>query len=107
MNRLREINDEIYRRWKAGESHMDLADEFKRWPGSLRTLLRNRHYGEGLSPRGGPEPTAHMRDYWKARNLYVVEHRDAGWTYLQIAEAFGVCPERVAQIVRRERRKRK
>ena len=84
---------------------MDLADEFHRNEFSMRTLLRRRHYAEEC-PYVPPEHLAHVREYWKARNLYVVEHRDAGWTYLQIAEAFGVCPERVAQIVRRERRRK-
>jgi Mor family transcriptional regulator len=96
MNRLKEINDEIYARWKTGENHIDLAKEYGRY--GLATLIRRRAYAEehANEPRGENNKEAHTRT-WK-RNEDIVLSRAAGVTYSSLAKKYGICPERVRQI---------
>ena len=102
MNRLKEINDEIYRRWKAGENYVDLAKEYQRnyLPG-LETMLSNRWYAEQHANeppgRGGPTKQE-LKEIYGPRNIEVVRRREAGETYAAIAKDHNICRERVRQI---------
>ena len=107
VNPLRARNDEIYRRWKAGENHVDLANEFNRFPSSLRTLIRNRYYAEQRPP-GPPGPNnweAHERN--RPRDRKIIMGRAAGKTWQQLADEAGVCRERCRQIYNRHMRRMK
>jgi hypothetical protein len=103
MNRLKEINDEIYARWKAGENHIDLAEEYGRY--SLETLLRRRFFAEqnANNPRGENNKEAAART--AERNADIVRHRAAGATYSSLAQQHGICRERVRQIWMKHLRK--
>jgi Mor family transcriptional regulator len=103
MNRLKEINDEVYARWKAGENHLDLADEYGRY--GLETLLRRRLYAEqhANDPRGESNQEARART-WQ-RNEDIILSRAAGSTYSALAQKYGISRERVRQIWMKHLRK--
>lgn len=106
MNRLKEINDEIYRRWKAGENHVDLAREYGRW--SLESLLRNRAMAEERAnnppQRGGPTNKEQKKIYGP-RNETIAKRHEAGETFTVIARDYGICRERARQIWMRHLRR--
>jgi Mor family transcriptional regulator len=104
MNRLKEINDEIYARWKAGENPVDLAAEYGRRYGLQRMLLLRAHAeARADHPRGETNKEKHART-WK-RNEDIILSRAAGATYSSLAKKYGISPGTVRHIWMRHLRK--
>jgi DNA-directed RNA polymerase sigma subunit (sigma70/sigma32) len=110
MSRLKEINDEIYARWKAGENYIDLAAEYGRdYIAGVETMLKRRAHAEA---HANDPPRETRSEYLKRihateRDADIIACRDAGSaTYQALGEKYGICRERVRQIWMRELRRR-
>ena len=107
--RLKEINDQIYARWKAGENHVDLAHEYDRFPSSIESLVKNRWLKEEFlreNPDWKPGPSNKELGKRQApRNEKIILGRAAGKTYAELAKEAGICRERVRQIWMRHLRR--
>src|SRR5262245_38003023 len=102
-SRLKEINDEIFARWKAGENHIDLAKEYGRF--GLYTLIQRRALAERYAnePKHPSNWEAHKAN--AKRDAQIVRRRAAGWSWSKIAAEAGVCRERCRQIYNRHLRR--
>lgn len=99
MSRLKEINDEIYRRWEAGENHIDLANEFNRNQFNLRRLLKNRQIDKELGPYVPGPSNKERHAIHHERNAKIAAARtNRTATYEALAREFGLSPERIRQI---------
>jgi Mor family transcriptional regulator len=106
MSPLSERNDEIYRRWRAGENYIDLAREYDRHEMGIQTMLRNRSRKEARKDIPPGPSNKQLRELNRSRDLRIVEARKRGETYRQIGKEHGLCLERVRQIVLKEQREK-
>lgn len=102
MANLKERNDEIVRRWEAGENHIDLAHEFNRSIDRIKTLIRRRDQAKNYVP--GPSNKERGKQNRK-RDEDIILRRAAGVTYGKLADDHNLCRERVRQIWMRHLRK--
>jgi Mor family transcriptional regulator len=118
MNPLSAINDEIYRRWKAGENYVDLANEFGRNEWAIRRYLFQRACAEAHTERQNKEDCERGWCSWRAsswalhkinapRDREIVARRDAGISWRKLGKEFRLSSERVRQIYQRQLRIRR
>lgn len=98
MNKLTERNNEIYRRWQAGENHIDLADEFNRSIDRIQTLIRRRNQAENEKDYIPGPNNRELHEQNRSRDENIVASRAAGATYRSLAAKYGISPERIRQI---------
>jgi Mor family transcriptional regulator len=106
MNPLSKRNDEIYRRWKAGENYVDLAREYDRYEEGIRTLMKSRTRREARAgrPPGPNNKQLHKQNSY--RDFKIVTERKLGKTYSQMAREHNLSPKRVRTIFENHERKR-
>jgi Mor family transcriptional regulator len=106
MSPLSQRNDEIYRRWKAGENYIDLAREYDRYEMDIQTMLRNRSRKEARGDRPKGPSNKHLHEQNSHRDFKIVTERGLGKTYRQLAKENNLSPSRVRTIVENAKRKK-
>jgi Mor family transcriptional regulator len=115
MNSLAVINAEIYRRWKAGENYVDLANEFRRNEWGLRRYLFQRACFEAYAEHQEKKDCERGWCSWRAsswvlhkinapRDREIVARRDAGISWRKLGAEFKLSSERVRQIYQKQLR---
>jgi Mor family transcriptional regulator len=106
MSPLSERNDEIYRRWKAGENYIDLAREYNRYEQDIKTLMKSRSRQEARAGQPKRISNKQIGKHNRYRDFKIVTERKLGKTYRLLAQEHGLSPERVRRIVENHEIKR-